>query len=112
MRFLGNYFAIATHNVYMVVTLRHRKMKKVKTHRYALPKGTALYDAIDGNVRCVLEGGSWLGVIAESDGWYRVNTALQDGWVKIADSVSAKPFTLSAILSAKVSGLIQNYILL
>lgn len=96
----------------MLEALRHREMKKVKSHRYALAKGTTLYDSIDGTRICVLEGGSWIGVISESNGWCHVNTALHDGWVKTTETVSAKPFTLSAKLSAKVSGLIQNYILL
>ncbi len=96
----------------MFERLRHQEMKKVKTHRYALPNGAALYDSVDGTQICVLEGGSWIGVVAEVDGWYQANTALHDGWVKVADTVIAKPFTLSAIVSAKVSGLIQNYILL
>ena len=96
----------------MFETPRHREMKKVKTHRYALPKGTTLYDSVDGAKVCVLEGGSWIGVVSKMDGWYHVNTALHDGWVKAGETVSAKPFTLSAIVSAKVSGLIQNYILL
>lgn len=91
---------------------RHQEMKKVKTHRYALPKGTALYDAKDEGLVCLLDSGSWIGVVSESDGWYYVNTAQRDGWVKVSETVSAKPFTLSAIVSAKVSGLIQNYILL
>ncbi len=77
-----------------------------------MPKGITLYDSIDGVKICVLEGGSWLGVVLETDGWYHVNTALEDGWVKVTETVNAKPFTLSAIVSAKVSGLIQNYILL
>lgn|GEM_PF-7106069 len=78
-----------------------------------MPKGViTLYDSIDGLEICKLEGGSWLGVVSEANGWYHVNTALEDGWVKATETVNAKPFTLSAIISAKVSGLIQNYILL
>jgi hypothetical protein len=96
----------------MIVPSRYGDMKKVKTHRYAQPNGTSLYDGVDGVQLCVLEGGSWMGIVSETNGWYRVNTALQDGWVRIGDTVNAKPFTLSAIISAKVSGLIQNYILL
>jgi hypothetical protein len=96
----------------MIVAARHKEMKKVKTHRYALTKGTALYASRDEDLVCLLDGGSWIGVVSESDGWYYVNTAQRDGWVKISETVSAKPFTLSAILSAKVSGLVQNYILL
>ena len=96
----------------MLETGRHQEMKKVKKHRYALAKGTTLYDSIDGAKICVLERGSWIGVVSETNGWYHVNTALHDGWVRGSDTVNAKPFTLSAIVSAKVSGLIQNYILL
>ena len=96
----------------MIATSRYQEMKKVKTHRYALPIGTSLYKSVDGAKICVLEGGSWIGVVAESNGWYHVNTALHDGWVIAAETCKAKPYTLSAIVSKKVSGLIQNYILL
>jgi len=96
----------------MFKTQQHQKMKKVKTHRYALAKGSILYDSVEGAEVCVLEGGSWIGVVSKSGDWFQVNTALHDGWVKIEDTVNAKPYTLSAKVSAKVSGLIQNYILL
>ena len=87
-------------------------MKTVKTHKYAVKGGASLYGDVGGELIAQLEGGSWLGVVEERDGWYHVISAQHDGWVQKDAAIDARPFTLSAILSGKVSGLIQNYILL
>jgi hypothetical protein len=86
-------------------------MKTVKTHRYAGPKGITLFDAVNGAELLRLDGGSWLGVTEDSNEWLHVITAQHDGWVRKAETVDAKPFTLKAKFSDKVKGLIHNYVL-
>lgn len=87
-------------------------MKAVKTHKYAMKGGVTLYHSMRGDILAELPGGTWLGVVEEHEDWYHVITAQLDGWVQKDAVIDARPFTLSAILSGQVAGLVQNYILL
>ena len=86
-------------------------MKNVKQHRYAGKRGAELYDAPGGKVLHTIAPRSWLGVMEEEAGWYKVISARQDGWVKISDTSEAPHASLRAVLSQKMTDLVQNYVL-
>ena len=87
-------------------------MKNVKMHRYATRGGARLHDEPGGSFVTGIPARSWLGVTDEQDGWYRVITARHDGWVRIDETSEAPHLTLRAVVSQKMSDLVQNYALL
>ena len=86
-------------------------MKNVKLHRYAKKGGVVLHTEPGGEAIHTIPAGSWLGVVDENDGWYRVITARHDGWVKTADTTEAQHLSLRAVVSRTMADLVQNYVL-
>jgi hypothetical protein len=83
-------------------------MKTVLFHRYTIHHDTQVRSAPDGPVVGQLSKNSWLGVVEEREGWYKVISAQVDGWVQMDDCYAAWPISLSAILKSPGQP-IENY---
>lgn len=75
-------------------------MKTVRFHRFTKHSDTDVRLEPGGAVVDRLATDSWLGVVDERDGWYKIISAQVDGWVRISDCYAASLISLSAILKA------------